>query len=523
MSDPRGRQPIGVNQPPYGGFAYPFVNPSDDIAQLLADFYLAYDDDYSAYTLPFRVAWLHGFGTSSDSSSDSAPTGFPNPTHSHDLVVHDALGLTVFDSTAAGTFETKAWGTRLLILEWLTGTGVCRCTTYTAWAANQTPRDYADDIVPESSVLDARTYIRTPRRLRSLRVNGHTFNPGAIAFQEGYNCTIFEGVSTQQNVPVSFNLAGVVNSSDGKRKKTQITFQANPGDGLGVVPSCQDPSPTIQTINQVGPDAGGNLTLDASGCLRIQMPVSVADGIATVTAPGTLVISNDCEPCCPCNDYAYVYLALKKLWSIGLGLAERAEAARDQFATNIDRWNAQKSCRESQPFRVVAFPEAGCKASVGVSFCNTNKCCVAALQIRITFQVFSGTTDVTNTIDGSICPPVYRSGSGTQGEEEYVLSGTWPTFDAFFDFANPQDVSTLRFRVCAPACAPGMSIQTTVTALAPQPAANADGTACPLPTATVPAPVSAYWTDTPAAPARFVATRVVPLNSADPFLPPCGC
>src|ERR1051326_8371380 len=89
------RVPFGVSQPPGHGASYPFMSPSTEIQRLLGDFYLVYED--AGYVMPFSVAWLYGFGD----QVVAAPSGFPAPTHARDLVITDAEGTVVFDSTTA--------------------------------------------------------------------------------------------------------------------------------------------------------------------------------------------------------------------------------------------------------------------------------------------------------------------------------------------------------------------------------------------------------------------------------------
>ena len=75
MSNPRGRQSIGVNQPPSGGSNYPFTQPSDDIKELLGDFFVSFDDIDEEIVYPLRVVWLYGFGD----VSVSAPPEYSRP------------------------------------------------------------------------------------------------------------------------------------------------------------------------------------------------------------------------------------------------------------------------------------------------------------------------------------------------------------------------------------------------------------------------------------------------------------
>ena len=114
MEVSRGRQPIGVNQPPNSGTNYPFVRPSPDVQHLLGDFYLSYKETTTCYAYPFNVTWLYGFGDEEPAS----PSG-KTPTHDHDIEIKDDNGVIVFDSSVNDvTYREFLWGDRFLIVEW---------------------------------------------------------------------------------------------------------------------------------------------------------------------------------------------------------------------------------------------------------------------------------------------------------------------------------------------------------------------------------------------------------------------
>ena len=114
MEVSRGRQPIGVNQPPNSGTNYPFIRPSSDVQHLLGDFYLSYKETATCYAYPFRISWLYGFGDQEPSS----PSG-KTPTHTHDIEIKDSNDVIVFDSSVNGVvYREFLWGDRFLIVEW---------------------------------------------------------------------------------------------------------------------------------------------------------------------------------------------------------------------------------------------------------------------------------------------------------------------------------------------------------------------------------------------------------------------
>ena len=261
LYDPRGREGIGVVQPA-AGTDYPLIQPSADMRDLLADFYLAYDDpgDYGgqAFVLPFRIVWLFGFGTDVPVAG-SIET--PLPTHTADLLILDATEQVVFDSTTAvfdaehapyNGFAERDWGDRLHILEWYTDTATCRAIVHTKWSPDDdpVPHGYPDDFQPAAAILDARTCYRTPRRVRSLQALLTKLRRIAVVeFAAGYNMQL------------------AVTSLLTSRYGSAVTFAAVPGSGQGIYPGCDaPPSQYIRKINGVGPSRAGHFQLAANAC-----------------------------------------------------------------------------------------------------------------------------------------------------------------------------------------------------------------------------------------------------------------
>lgn len=502
---PSGRSPISVNQPPAGGSDYPFASPSDDVAQLLGDFQLEYEDD--GFTPPLRVSWLHGFGSA---AGPGVLAGYPTPTHDRDLRVTDAHGRVVFDSASATAYGTRNWGDRLQVTWWVGTSAACACVSYLSWSDSETPHaDYPADIYPQDGTLDPTAYVRTPYRVRSLVVNGQKLS-GDVELAGGYNVSLALGDSSASAVATALTSAA---STDGRRKTAAVTVRAVPGDGLGVRGGCEPGDPVVRRINGVGPGGGGNLALDMSGCLRLQTPVRLVGVYGNREAvPGpaaTLGLHNDCEACCRCDYYARTYKGLRKLWLDGAVLAREAQGVRNLYAANKARWEAQKACREGQPLRLSLIPGLGCRVAVGGSLCNTTGICLSPLVLRTTFQLTSGGADVTAG-GAAVCSSIYASGSGTNGDVPINLGYGWPVYDAFFDYANQQDTSTVRYRLCANACDAGSVLNVTLTAHGPLP----PGFTPPA----VPAYVTAAWATTPPAyPVLYSLSASAPLYPGDRF------
>jgi hypothetical protein len=428
--------PTSVTQGTQFATAYPFAKPSDDVRGLLTDFYLCYEDPGCVVTLPLRVDWLHGLG----SAVAAPPPGTPAPVNPVEVLVKDAAGYVVFDSTEATQFYVQPWGGRSVV-EWLTTYGVCRLVVQdvdpTLWPA---------DLRPAAGELDGRTYHSLPRRVLSLGAEGVFFAPGAVEIDNGFNVDV--QADEQPRV-------------DGGRRVTQIVFTIEPGLGAGTAPGCGvEAEVLVRTINGVGPDAGGNFVLDAYECFRLQLPLTV-DGVTATygtpdldpeTARHAVLVANDCVPCCECSDYVNVYKGLTGTWNAWKRAAELLEKVRDDFAANRTRWQAAVACARENPLRLRLLADKACAAQVSASYCNNTGTCVKPL--TMTFD-FSGATG------GTV---VEAQAEGRGPRDKVTLDGTWPNFSYTFAEAEPYAASWVNFRVCMSGCTDGQAIEVTLGA-----------------------------------------------------------
>ncbi len=472
MANARGRQPIGFNQSPSGGSNYPFVDPSDDIKYLLADFFLSFDDLEDEIVFPLKVSWMYGFGT----VATSAPVGYAAPSHTHDLVVKDANDLVVFDSTEASIFYSSTWDNRLLILEWQTDKRVLRCTTHTDWTnadiAQGQSRTYDQYIEPVSGELQQDTYFKIPKRVTSITVGSSYTSGKSIQLRPGYNIGVeLTDEDDEGDVPEvvledeeEFIAIGETPEGLAVRKSTSITLNAEPGLGLGLLSSCGEEDIFLRTFNAISPNEYNNFTLDAEGCIRYHRPVSVieanprvlayaGEGLTSSESKAALSFENDCINCCDCTFFARTYQGVKREWFKSRDVADAANSVKGYLEQDIARWEAQKALREANTLRVSLRPEGDGKISWGVAFCNASSCCLADIKIRLTWLTY---------VNGAITPPEKRpyscaitevEGSGTcEGGVRVTLAerakATVQTL--FVDYADPQGVTTVTGRICFP-------------------------------------------------------------------------
>lgn len=512
---PFGRQAIGINQPPSGGTDFPFVAPSPDIEFLLGDFYLTYEDDICQFALPFSLTWLFGFGT----NPVAQPSAVPTPTHTRDLVVKDALGQVVFDSTTATDYAETSWGDRLLIIEWKSADRVCRCTMHTEWSPEHVPQTYDTHIQPQNGILDGRTHERLPLRLRSLRVGLQKLK-GPIRLVRGFNVNL---------VPAELERI------DGTRRVSQIGFDMTPGGGLGRAPGCQETAPVLRQVNQIQPDASGNFIIELDDCLRAQLALTVdgqgsartaqyaKSGLTTAQAKAALALYDDCKPCCDCDHFLRTYKGLKRVWDRWQAVATQLEGSRDTYSKNRDRWLTQRQCRIDHALRLIASTEPDCKSMLGASWCNVSEGCVTPVEIRFTFERFISGTPVFQPPSHLKVVEASISGSSTKGDEKYTPIIKWPVIQFIIGYANPQAVSIAKLRLCYQ-CANTHSLKTTVTVHTPNPM-TIPGKVPVLPIIGAPLNLLTLWSSAgvPETPTiRALLTKTIPLNP-NPAQHPCNC
>lgn len=425
MTHPRGRRPISVNQGPTNGTHYPFVCPSEDVSLLLADAYLSYQDKPCNFLLPFRAAWLHGFG----SDAAATPAFAPAPVNSHEILIFDADDRVVFDSTEAVDFAVVDWPStdpRLKIVEWTTSNAILRVTYHTEFGPNDEVKTYSSSFEPANGQLDARVANRRSPNVNSLRVGITTFGPDEIL-------QLVSGYNVEQAVT-----APGPTSADGGRNNTRIVLSAAPGGGKGKFPGCEDPDIVIRRINSEEPQANGNFLFDALDCYSIRQPTSLVvnpdpgpRGPAFLANPteATLQAVNDCTTCCDCPEFLLFYGGLKATKDRYVALGDTAEEVRDQHRKNSQRWRDQRDCRLEKPCRLTFLPLADRTLSLGAGVCIFgDECSVGSLELKVTFS-------------GPPLPFTVREGTtirrSSKGSEVYTPFVTDDSISVFFESVDP--------------------------------------------------------------------------------------
>lgn len=549
MADPRGRQPIGLNQPPGSGTNYPFVKPSADIQYLLADLFVSFDDIAEDVVYPLRVAWLYGFGT----NVVGPISGFPTPANARDILIVDANDKVIFDSTQSETFTQTAWDNRLSINEWVNDDAVCRTVMHTEWTAadinDGLDQDYDDYIEPTNGELIGDTWFELPKRVTSLQVGLNDISKTRVVLSEGYNMKIEH--QTGSIVPSltlpSFN--PVKKLVDGTRVTNRIALTAEPGAGLGVFPGCVDEEQFLRTINRNQSNNYQNFTYHGDGCIRTQRPVGLtqldprefeyaAFTLTQEAAASAIEVLNDCTNCCECESFARTYQGLKRQWFLHQEMAELGEEIRDDYSENRDRWMVQKAIREADTLRLRVSMDGNCKVSWGLAHCNASKCCINGITVQLTWLYYLNGILQTPSSAGYDCNKTLLDGSAQcDGPEEIVLDvdDTGRHAYAFWDYSDPQTITTLQGRHCFPDCVnvedEALKIQLHATIYWESDGLNpATGLPCDYPLleeADYPEDVVTIWTELGIpVPTEGRAQKITPLasvNSVNPFCERCAC
>lgn len=165
-----------------------------------------------------------------------------------------------------------------------------------------------------------------------------------IRFESGNN------IELSLSTAIGPQTAGI-RTDTATRQPTTVLIDAVAGLGLGPEQRCES-TDELKTVNEVGPDAQGNLTLGGDGCTWVERPVvsvgppnpnhpntdaTLQVGNAhwpseapTQTGPG-LILHQSCTVCCGCDDYVNAYEAMRSIWVRAQAVAARIALLQAQY------------------------------------------------------------------------------------------------------------------------------------------------------------------------------------------------
>ena len=475
-----------VNQAPGNGTDYPFTHQDDSLGWVILDAYLSYTDDACAFVFPFYISLY--------------PTA-ALPALAFTARVTDELDAVVFSGVVDALV---AWDTDRYVAEIFVGEAVLRLVLH-APCFNALPLNaWTNAVYP----LDARTYVRMPKRVRAIRI-------GLSEYQEAIDVVAGYNIELEQRA---------VTNTDGKRLRSQIFLDGVAGAGIGRLPGCDPENQPLRLINKIGPDEFGNFNIDFSDCYRAQRNATVNYGAETPTAVFAsdtnrhgFKVFNDCKPCQDCSYFVRTYRGLKVLWDRFATIATSAENVRDQLVTNIDRWNAAADCRSEQSLQVIFTAEPECRFFAGAMYCNNSACCVTQPELRFTFFRYVNGFPVAVATNSAILRSFIQIENND--EQEILPTDAWPVYVYKPDLVSAQSTFMARLRFCT-VCSSTESYGVYVTAHFDDSAYTTDG--CAAVEVMIPAALTSVWTakglTTPTT--RALTFKLVPAN---PNKEPFGC
>lgn len=458
MPSSRPRRGISVDQP-QGGFAYPFVEYSHALPEVVGDLVFAYRDAANQFTHPLFIAWMHGFGT----AAAETPTGnsinwegLPTPTmlslfgtetptfsHARDLAIYSRNGRKVFSSLDADvTYSVRPWGDWANIHEWRGTQAVLRLVEYTCQGPDDPEVNLPSLCFPTASWLDERAVIQHTPDVRSLRVPPTVVQGIPVILRGGYNVVFSPTIRVE-----------------GQRRRTviEVSAEAGSGDGYALAPPSEADQP-ILTINKQAPDAAGNFRLDGEGVLRIERPVLAKlqdDPPEMRLQDSALSIANDGAPCCTCQDFINTYEGIRRLRNRYADLSVRAQGVRDTFIRNVQRFERERALRQSQKLQVRLSPLCPDFLDIAVSYVNQLETCLHNVFLVLSFTHTEGGKEYKTTPEGVVTGEIiygstFRSGNDAAPAcgmpERYTLGGNWPHYWAYFPRVDSGSVASITSR-----------------------------------------------------------------------------
>lgn len=405
------------------GSDFPFRLPSLDIIGLLTDVLLTLDS-ITTHTGPFRIAWIAGLNAALG-HPDTAAIGPYVPTHQVDVVIVDATDTVVFDSTTATNFSARNFGDGLRIYSWFTTTASCVIVQRVGWPTTA-PTGVPSEIVPTAGELDAECVVIAPKHVRTLTIGGTAANP-LPTIVAGYNMTI-----------------GVNETTVGRSRRAQLTFDLAPGAGVGRAPGCEDDARYIRTIAGQAGDAHGNINLSGDGCTWVRPFIATSSRPSGTyvarNALAGLLVGDNCPPCRKNEEFEQTQLGIVTTWNAFATVRDATDLVIADLNTMAERWNAAKTCRESQSVVMNAIAHDGRYIDVAIGLCNHSDACIDNVAVRLSVTLPGG-----YTVETPDAQAVISDGKGSY--QRYTVETYIGQFVAYWDRVGAQTSVVVRFRV----------------------------------------------------------------------------
>jgi hypothetical protein len=349
-----------------------------------------------------------------------------------------------------------------------------RLVNHTKWQEHFiTPRDYPVHLAPTSAVLDERAVERQPKRLKSLLVGLQRITGDTIVLQGGYNIELIDQGTFEEAAPLAFVGGQITGGSTSLRAGNRLEIDGTPGGGLGRFPGCGEVDIAVRQINGVPADDVGDWLMVPEQCYWYERPSVVLTPGDLYTKrivrvdPNTIQLHNNCVPCCECDDFVEVKVAIDVQYEDWRDVSKGAELTRDWYSDNRTRWLEQKRCREEQPQRLILESTCGGYVSVGYTYCNTGLDCVGPLEVELCIKTYGydpGNPASEKELELVLVPNRTRKNNGVSRRMvPYNLVDVRPCFLAFWDTLDSHTPGMLKFILRACDAVDGDSIEITAT------------------------------------------------------------
>lgn len=439
---PFAGQRISVDQP-QGGSNYPFRygEVDDELTRLVADFYFMHPSS-CVPLLPIKLVYLYGFGDPMDPATP--PVGFPAGVHRYDVIVADSSGAVLFDTTAATIFSQSNWGDRLTVVEWKLDDKIARMVATSAYHDPAEIVSRPKYIIPSQANLHTRVLEPALPRVTQIQIGTTLTSAPSLRFRAGHNVLL--GVTA-------------VTVGDGARFMDSLTIHGDVGAGDGLQPAdCQTTRLPAYSINGIKPTASGAISLNGDGCYRVDQAILGTDTSNNlIPVPNSLQIQQLCVPCCSCEQFVDLYRATGNEWTRLKAAGFSLETTRNFYKDGVDRYNAAIACHKANPITLQLEAFCSCRFGVAVAFCGWEEACVKLLELRTTFTVVNGSTDILNApyVDATT---VYANSGTNSVMRQAVTSTVYPQLHYAWSQLLPYVPAVVRCIIHAPQCLSGSSL-----------------------------------------------------------------
>lgn len=353
---------------------YPFVEPSEDVKELITDVLFSFENPKEDIIAPIQLKRItkHDEGLYSvcfTDANNNVVFDSANYEYSRSIQVN---GDTYIDKRTNNTgkcvYKQYDWGKykereetqgavtenifyRYDLLYWET-----ELITLKMVIRKNKLRMFS--LYPDSAELEARAIYQVPKRVRSIQVADSIISDGSVRLKAGYNMSLTSS------------------SEYDTRTVNTITCSAVMGAGLGIeTKTCigEDAYPLVTSINGVKPTEDGDFYLTGDDCHTIG------------STPTAVTIANGCTPCCTCEDMSDTGKLLKAIEDEYYCLGGKYKVLAQKYIDQVNNLQDRVDMEAEELPRVEYTVMEGNRmyASFRLVFRNMFSFCIKQLRIKV--------------------------------------------------------------------------------------------------------------------------------------------